>query len=54
MLYCATGLNDHTGLRSADDGVSVVITLATLAADAPTGQYSGALFATGLNGAAAW
>ncbi|MFI9838938.1 SDR family NAD(P)-dependent oxidoreductase [Nonomuraea sp. NPDC051941] len=52
--YCATDLNDHTGLRSADDCASAVITPATLPADAPTGQYWGALFATGQNGAAAW
>lgn len=37
--YCATDINDHTGHRSAAQGAAVVVRLATLGADGPTGGF---------------
>ncbi|SEG23690.1 NAD(P)-dependent dehydrogenase, short-chain alcohol dehydrogenase family [Nonomuraea solani] len=37
--YCATDLNDHSGFRTAEQGAAIVVRLATLDADGPTGAY---------------
>ena len=37
--YCATDLNDHTGIRTAAQGAKIAIELAVLAADGPTGGF---------------
>jgi len=37
--WCATDLNNHTGPRSVEEGVRVVVQLATLGADGPTGGF---------------
>ncbi len=39
--YCATDLNGHTGFRTAAEGASVSVHLATLPADGPTGTFYG-------------
>ncbi len=39
--YCATDLNHHTGFRTAAEGASVAVHLATLPDDAPTGTLWG-------------
>ena len=39
--YCATDLNGHTGFRTAAEGASVSVHLATLPADGPTGTFWG-------------
>jgi NAD(P)-dependent dehydrogenase (short-subunit alcohol dehydrogenase family) len=39
--YCATDLNGHSGFRTADEGAEVVVHLATLPADGPTGVLWG-------------
>jgi len=42
--YCATDLNQHTGFRAAAQGAEVVVRLATLPADGPTGTLWGDLW----------
>ncbi|WP_030619294.1 SDR family oxidoreductase [Streptomyces fulvoviolaceus] len=42
--YCSTDLNGYSGVRTAAQGASVGVALATLPADGPTGGYWGALF----------
>ncbi|MGW4405467.1 SDR family oxidoreductase [Nonomuraea sp. NPDC004702] len=37
--YCATDLNAHTGLRTAEQGAAIAVRLATLDAGGPTGAY---------------
>lgn len=37
--YVATDLNGHTGARSADEGAEIVVRLATLPDDGPTGGF---------------
>jgi NAD(P)-dependent dehydrogenase (short-subunit alcohol dehydrogenase family) len=37
--FCATDINDHTGHRTAAQGAAVVVRLATLGADGPTGGF---------------
>ncbi|MBG0831124.1 SDR family oxidoreductase [Planomonospora sp. ID67723] len=37
--YCATDLNGHTGHRTAEQGAAVVVRLALLDADGPTGVH---------------
>jgi NAD(P)-dependent dehydrogenase (short-subunit alcohol dehydrogenase family) len=39
--YCATDLNGHTGFRTAAEGASVSVYLATLPDDGPTGTLWG-------------
>jgi NAD(P)-dependent dehydrogenase (short-subunit alcohol dehydrogenase family) len=39
--YCATDLNGHSGFRTAEQGAEVVVHLATLPADGPTGVLWG-------------
>jgi NAD(P)-dependent dehydrogenase (short-subunit alcohol dehydrogenase family) len=39
--YCATDLNGHSGFRTAAEGASVSVHLATLPADGPTGTFWG-------------
>lgn len=39
--YCATDLNGHSGFRTAAEGASVSVYLATLADDGPTGTFWG-------------
>ena len=39
--YCATDLNGHAGFRTAEQGASVVVALATARADATSGQLWG-------------
>ncbi len=41
--YCATDLNDNTGFRTATQGASVSVALATLPDDGPTGTVWGYL-----------
>ncbi|MEV0399602.1 SDR family NAD(P)-dependent oxidoreductase [Actinoallomurus sp. NPDC050550] len=41
--YVATDFNGHTGHRTPEQAAEIVTTLATLPADAPTGQYWGSL-----------
>jgi NAD(P)-dependent dehydrogenase (short-subunit alcohol dehydrogenase family) len=45
--YCATDLNGHTGFRTAAEGASVSVHLATLPADGPTGTFYGYRWAGG-------
>ncbi|MEV4620551.1 SDR family NAD(P)-dependent oxidoreductase [Asanoa sp. NPDC049573] len=40
--FCATDMNNHAGLQSPADGAAVVVRLATLGADGPTGGFFGA------------
>ncbi|MGW0771077.1 SDR family oxidoreductase [Streptomyces sp. NPDC002676] len=35
--YCATDLNRHTGIRTAEEGAAVAVDLATVGEDGPTG-----------------
>jgi NAD(P)-dependent dehydrogenase (short-subunit alcohol dehydrogenase family) len=42
--YCATDLNGHSGFRTAAEGASVVVHLATLPTEAPTGTFWGRLW----------
>jgi NAD(P)-dependent dehydrogenase (short-subunit alcohol dehydrogenase family) len=42
--YCATDLNGHTGFRTAAEGASVSVRLATLPDDGPTGTLWGYLW----------
>jgi NAD(P)-dependent dehydrogenase (short-subunit alcohol dehydrogenase family) len=44
--YCATDLNGHSGFRTAGQGAEVVVYLATLPADGPTGALWGHLSTT--------
>lgn len=44
--YCATDLNGHRGLRSAEQGARVAVHLATLPANGPTGTLWGHLWTT--------
>ncbi|GAA2331352.1 SDR family NAD(P)-dependent oxidoreductase [Dactylosporangium salmoneum] len=37
--YCATDSNNHTGTRTPDEGAAIVVELATLPDDGPTGGY---------------
>jgi NAD(P)-dependent dehydrogenase (short-subunit alcohol dehydrogenase family) len=37
--YCATDLNSHTGLRTAEQGAAIAVRLATLDEDGPTAGY---------------
>ncbi|GAB3359889.1 SDR family NAD(P)-dependent oxidoreductase [Micromonospora halotolerans] len=37
--FCATDINQHTGHRTAAQGAAVVVRLATLGADGPTGGF---------------
>ncbi|WP_328807632.1 SDR family oxidoreductase [Nonomuraea antri] len=37
--HCATDLNGHSGLRTAEQGAAIAVELATLGADGPTGAY---------------
>lgn len=37
--YVATDLNGHSGYRSVEDGAQIIVRLATLAADGPTGTF---------------
>jgi NAD(P)-dependent dehydrogenase (short-subunit alcohol dehydrogenase family) len=37
--YCATDLNNHTGVRTAAQGAAIAVKLATLDADGPTGGF---------------
>ncbi|MGK5674604.1 SDR family oxidoreductase [Micromonospora sp. URMC 106] len=39
--YCATDINDHNGHLTAAQGAAVVVRLATLGADGPTGGFFG-------------
>jgi NAD(P)-dependent dehydrogenase (short-subunit alcohol dehydrogenase family) len=39
--YCATDLNAHSGFRTAAEGASVAVHLATLPEDGPTGAFWG-------------
>lgn len=39
--YCATDLNGHSGFRTAAEGASVSVHLATLPGDGPTGAFWG-------------
>jgi NAD(P)-dependent dehydrogenase (short-subunit alcohol dehydrogenase family) len=44
--YCATDLNRHTGFRTAAEGASVAVHLATLPDDGPTGTLWGHRWST--------
>jgi NAD(P)-dependent dehydrogenase (short-subunit alcohol dehydrogenase family) len=37
--YVATDLNGHRGFRTVAEGAAVIVTLATLDADGPTGGF---------------
>jgi NAD(P)-dependent dehydrogenase (short-subunit alcohol dehydrogenase family) len=37
--FCATDINNHSGHRTAAQGAAVVVRLATLGADGPTGGF---------------
>jgi NAD(P)-dependent dehydrogenase (short-subunit alcohol dehydrogenase family) len=37
--YCATDLNRHTGIRTAEEGAAVAVGLATAGEDGPTGAF---------------
>jgi NAD(P)-dependent dehydrogenase (short-subunit alcohol dehydrogenase family) len=37
--YCATDLNNHSGVRTAAQGAAIAVRLATLGADGPTGGF---------------
>ncbi|MFI6292642.1 SDR family oxidoreductase [Nonomuraea sp. NPDC050790] len=37
--YCATDLNGHTGLRTAEQGAAIALRLATLPGDGPSGGH---------------
>ena len=39
--YCATDMNDHQGERTAAEGASVAVRLATVPSDGPTGTFHG-------------
>jgi NAD(P)-dependent dehydrogenase (short-subunit alcohol dehydrogenase family) len=51
--YCATDLNGHSGFRTAEQGAEVVVHLATLPADGPTGVLWGHLWTPDGPGASA-
>jgi NAD(P)-dependent dehydrogenase (short-subunit alcohol dehydrogenase family) len=38
--YCATDLNGHRGTRTAAQGATIAVTLATLGDDGPTGGFN--------------
>jgi NAD(P)-dependent dehydrogenase (short-subunit alcohol dehydrogenase family) len=42
--YCATDLNDHRGFRTPEQGAEVVVHLATLPEDGPSGIFYGHLW----------
>ena len=48
--YCATDLNGNSGFRTADQGADVVVHLATLPDDGPTGTLWGFLWVQGGEG----
>ncbi|MBB4930992.1 NAD(P)-dependent dehydrogenase (short-subunit alcohol dehydrogenase family) [Lipingzhangella halophila] len=55
--YCATDLNGHSGVRTAEQGAGVSVHLATLGEDGPSGQLWGHLAAsdvTDAEGALPW
>jgi NAD(P)-dependent dehydrogenase (short-subunit alcohol dehydrogenase family) len=55
--YCARDLNGHSGFRTPEQGAEASVHLATLAADGPTGQLWGSLWADGAaeaNGVLSW
>ncbi|GAA0257237.1 SDR family NAD(P)-dependent oxidoreductase [Cryptosporangium japonicum] len=55
--YCATDLNGHAGFRTAEQGASVVVSLATGETDATTGRLWGDLSLVGsadTNGVIPW
>lgn len=37
--YCATDLNRHSGMRTAEEGAAVAVGLATAGEDGPTGAF---------------
>lgn len=37
--YCATDLNRHSGMRTAEEGAAVAVDLATVGEDGPTGAF---------------
>ncbi|MEU4303866.1 SDR family NAD(P)-dependent oxidoreductase [Kitasatospora aureofaciens] len=37
--YCATDLNRHSGIRTAEEGAAVAVDLATVGEDGPTGAF---------------
>lgn len=37
--WCRTDINDHTGYYTAAEGAAVVVRLATLGADGPSGAF---------------
>ncbi len=39
--YCATDLNGHSGVRTAEQGAAVTVRLAMIGADGPTGAFFG-------------
>jgi NAD(P)-dependent dehydrogenase (short-subunit alcohol dehydrogenase family) len=45
--YCATDLNHNSGFRTAQQGAEVVVHLATLPADGPTGAFWGYVWTSG-------
>lgn len=45
--YCATDLNGHHGFRTAEQGASISVHLATLPPDGPSGILWGSTWATG-------
>jgi NAD(P)-dependent dehydrogenase (short-subunit alcohol dehydrogenase family) len=45
--YCATDLNNHSGFRTAEQGAEVIVYLATLPEDGPTGTFYGHLWVEG-------
>lgn len=49
--YCATDFNGHSGYRTAEQGAEVVVHLATLPPDGPTGVLWGDLSLAGAGGA---
>ncbi|WP_054816604.1 SDR family oxidoreductase [Nocardia arizonensis] len=48
--YCATDLNQHSGFRTAAQGAEVVVRLATLPEDGPSGQLWGFQWVADANG----
>ncbi|MFF2060257.1 hypothetical protein ACFVWZ_00405 [Streptomyces sp. NPDC058200] len=37
--YTATDLNDHRGTKTVQEGADIIVRLATIGADGPTGGY---------------
>ncbi len=37
--YTATGLNDHQGTRTVEEGAEIIVRMATIGADGPTGGF---------------